>query len=403
MAALDADGTPGWRHVLVTYDGSGRGAGVSLYVDGRQVESLVERDLLAGSTRANASIYVGSRPNACFFQGVIDDVRIFNRELTANDVEQLCQWSVESLTRLSANQRTAEQQALLQRYYASVDSLARRLQGDLIVAETALREALVTRFAVAEGAISRGKRKDYRRWFINSQGQTMVVFDKSGEAGDHDLKHSFAISNCEVTFAEYKRFSEDSRMFPNENRPVHSVDWFKAAAYCNWLSQQDGIPKDQWVYDPNDENKFVGGMKIKPNYADLIGYRLPTGADWGHACRAGSVETYSFGEPQTLLPDYAQYIANAGGQSRPVGSLLPNEAGLFDMQGNLWEWTLDATEGDLSPVRSTHARILRGGAFYLDGAITHPDSRTQYTPGVQISNISFRPARTYRPSPSQTP
>ncbi|MCP4786127.1 MAG: SUMF1/EgtB/PvdO family nonheme iron enzyme [Fuerstiella sp.] len=378
---MDLEGIPGWRHVLITYDGSGRGDGVSFYLDGRRVESRVERDLLEGSTRANAPVYVGSRPKSGYFEGVIDDVRIFNRELTANDVEQLYQWSVESLARLSANQRTAEQQALLQRYFATGGRRARQLQRDLVAAETALQ--------------------NNRLWYVNSQGQTMAVFyDVGVSSNDKQVKH-FAISNCEVTFAEYKHFLRASRIVvplpPNHDRPVHRVNWFQAAAYCNWLSQQDGISRDQWVYEPSDRNSYGDGMKIKPDYADLIGYRLPTGAEWEYACRAGAIGTYSFGEPQSLLQNYSQYIANAGGHSRRVGSLLPNEAGLFDMQGNVWEWTLDPTVGEMSPVKATTARVLRGGAFYLDENVTLPGSLTNYVPAMEISNIGFRIARTWIP------
>ncbi len=126
---------------------------------------------------------------------------------------------------------------------------------------------------------------------------------------------------------------------PRTTARFTSVTWYDAAAYCNWLSEQEGIPEEQWVYEPNDQGQYADGMKIKDNAVELSGYRLPTEAEWEFACRAGSSGSYGFGESVPLLERYAQYIVNSSGRSHSVESLLPNTVGLFDMHGNLWEWT----------------------------------------------------------------
>ena len=69
------------------------------------------------------------------------------------------------------------------------------------------------------------------------------------------------------------------------NEPITYVSWFDAAIYCNRLSQQEGIPPDQWCYEM-DENEQI--TKLRPNYLSLTGYRLPTEAELEYATRANA-------------------------------------------------------------------------------------------------------------------
>jgi eukaryotic-like serine/threonine-protein kinase len=194
-----------------------------------------------------------------------------------------------------------------------------------------------------------------RGWYINSQGQTMVIVRgpvefEMGEEKFHYRKtigHSFAIASKEVTVEQFERFLKENPRVQVENSkpfspaptcPMNGVTWYDAAAYCNWLSKKDGIPDDEWCYGPNEKGDYAEGMRLKSNAENRKGYRLPTDAEWEFSCRAGTRTGYSFGEPWELLEKNGWYMKNSSIKSQPAGSLKPNDLGLFDLHGNVSEW-----------------------------------------------------------------
>lgn len=109
-------------------------------------------------------------------------------------------------------------------------------------------------------------------------------------------------------------------------------------------------------------------------------YRLPTEAEWEYACRAGSQQAYGFGADSTQLADYAWYAGNSEEKTHPVGKKQPNAWGIYDMHGNVAEWTYDQYKEDYSGVSGTvknpvvepdqlYPHVLRGGS-YMDDANT---------------------------------
>jgi formylglycine-generating enzyme required for sulfatase activity len=322
------------------------------------------------------------------------------------------------LDRLSQDQRENVIPRLLQLYREDVDP---GLHG---AAEWLLRQwGMEGELRKLDKELATGRVEGKRRWYTNGQGETMVVIANAGEfwMGEGTERHrqmigrSFALASKEVTVEQFLRYRKDhqfdKRFAPMGDCPVNNVTWYEAAAYCNWLSEQEGIPKDQWCYEPNKDGSYAKGMKMAPNYLQRTGYRLPTEAEWEYGCRAGSETTYSFGELVNLLAKYAWYGENSANQLQSVGTLRPNEYGLFDMLGNALEWTQSAwkevgkTEGrrimddkeDNTDINNTFFPVLRGGEFdsHLSGVFSA--YRYHAGPAFRYFNAGFRPARTFTP------
>jgi formylglycine-generating enzyme required for sulfatase activity len=273
-------------------------------------------------------------------------------------------------------------------------------------------------------ALATGKVEGPRRWYVNGQGQTMVIIPAPGEfwMGEGDGRHQrridrhFALAAREVTVAEFLRFRREhdynQATAPTTDCPMSSgLSWYQAAAYCNWLSKEEGIPKEQWCYLPNEKGEYAGGMQAAEGYLQRLGYRLPLEAEWEYACRAGSVTPWSHGAAEDLVGKYGWFLTNSSNRAHPVGGLRPNDLGLFDLHGNAWEWCHDRYEdwgptgpevriegrGEAEDIKDSDARVMRGGSFlYNPWAGRSANRDYKNVPGYLGRNLGFRPARMIR-------
>lgn len=145
--------------------------------------------------------------------------------------------------------------------------------------------------------------------------------------------------------------------------PANSMSVDAAMMFCRWLYQQTGI--------------F---------------YRLPTEAEWEYACRAGSTSTYFFGNDATVLGQYAWFKTNSKGKYQRVGLKKANAWGLYDMLGNLTEWTADQYDsaylinlqsGTTDPLilpSSRYPRSVRGGSYMDDASKLKASFRSASNP-----------------------
>jgi formylglycine-generating enzyme required for sulfatase activity len=163
-------------------------------------------------------------------------------------------------------------------------------------------------------------------------------------------------------------------------------------------------------------NKFYPG-KVEANKQPMVNINwedarafcqrvqgdLPTEAQWEYAARAGTSTAYSFGDDIALLKDYAWYKDNAN-QRQAVGQLKPNPWGLYDMHGNVWEWTRDwydkYTPGELfdpTGPNSGNVRVVRGGSFDSPPERLRSAFRISDPPEVRDVFGGFRCVRVPRP------
>ncbi|HTL08930.1 MAG TPA: SUMF1/EgtB/PvdO family nonheme iron enzyme [Chitinophagaceae bacterium] len=182
----------------------------------------------------------------------------------------------------------------------------------------------------------------------------MAAFEVSRDAFDVFYKDEATPQNSAVDAVtrpsqQYIDFSLG--MGKEGGYPVNSMSQYAALMYCRWLYSKTGI--------------F---------------YRLPSEAEWEYACRAGSNTRYFFGDDSSQLDKYAWYAANSGDKFQKSGQKLPNAWGLYDMLGNVSEWTLDhydpqsleKLKDDIANpfaavVVARYPKVLKGGN-YADGA-----------------------------------
>jgi serine/threonine protein kinase/formylglycine-generating enzyme required for sulfatase activity len=259
-----------------------------------------------------------------------------------------------------------------------------------------------------------------RGWYVNREGQTYVIVSEPDRfrvqlpGGGHEIRvdHPFAIASKEVTLEDFRKFTKESPWGADKaaaNCPVNWVSWYEAAHYCNWLSDRDEIPKEQWCYEPID-GRYAKWMRLAKGFPRLAGYRLPTGVEWELAARAGTKTPWSCGEgDEELVGQYAWFYHNSHAElssklrRSPVGMLKPNELGLFDMLGNVSEWCHDKDDHgksrDTEPVSAddnvidNDVRVERGGSF--NGWTTEVTSSTREAapPFRKFDFVGFRPVR----------
>ena len=219
------------------------------------------------------------------------------------------------------------------------------------------------------------------------------------------------VAATEVTVAQFRQCQPDKYIAedfsPSPDCPANVVTWPQAVAYCNWLSEQHGLPP----FYPTDREELLR-WRATPEMLKEPGYRLPTAREWHVAASGGSETELHFGNNHQMILRYDwlqensqnQAIANrpvsyekatkrSGYQSapsRPVGSLRPNEFGLFDVYSNVVEWTSDVGGSNAS---EREVRGLSVGAtlevFYL-----LQFQSGSHAPMVEYNSLGLRVVRT---------
>ena len=220
------------------------------------------------------------------------------------------------------------------------------------------------------------------------------------EKPDHSVRISraFYMSNYEVTQKQWREvMGINPSYFKGDDLPVEQVSWYDAVEYFNRLSRREGLTP---CYSGS-------GDSILCNFS-ANGYRLPTEAEWEYAARGGNQSKGYTHAGSNSVGDVGWYDGNSGGATHPVGRKRPNELGLYDMSGNVWEWCWDwyvayssstatdpvgASGGPDRMNRGGSLRVVRGGSWFDAGRL-HVAGRGYGSPSSSSDLLGFRPVRT---------
>ena len=278
-------------------------------------------------------------------------------------------------------------------------------------------------------------------WYLGDNEHTLAVFPPvefwmgsvDTEKGRYPteprhrvhIPRSFALAMKETTMRQFMTFLTEMKRDAKELKftpcysagpegPIIAVTWYEAAQYCRWLSEKAKLPEEEMCYPPIADIK--PGMNLPPGFLSRTGYRLPTEAEWEYACRAGTETSRYFGTSRKMLGHYAWFILNSqnqdsSNQTWQVGRLMPNDFGLFDMQGNATEWcqTLWVEKHQEGPggsaridsedslvVDGAQPRVLRGGSFLAHEPDLRSALRGRNQPALYFDTVGFRIARTLK-------
>lgn len=226
--------------------------------------------------------------------------------------------------------------------------------------------------------------------------------------------NSFMISRYEITFDQFDLFCKAENIplppdggYGRGDRPAGNVNWYDAVSYCNWLSEYEGLDPC-YQFFPGHRDK--GNMSIFDSEKLLVvceysknGYRLPSEAEWEFAA-AGGVSSRNFiYSGSNNVHEVAWYFDNGGKYPNTVGAKLPNELGLYDMSGNVYEWTSgwymrnypDIQEGDINPVGPDKgsSKVVRGGSCFFDSRGCRIWYRKALQPACRVPYVGFRVVR----------
>lgn len=246
--------------------------------------------------------------------------------------------------------------------------------------------------------------------FVAVKGGTFLMGSDTGEANERPVHRvtvgDFWMAKTEVTQAFWNSLMHTNRTDAvGDQRPVDQVGFAEACEFCNRLSESHG-------YEPayRIEGQAVEWDRTSP------GFRLPTEAEWEFASRGGLLTQNFVFSGSDHADEVAWTAGNTGSSAEPVGLKKPNELGLYDMSGNVWEWCWDwfaaypacdlvdpagPLVGDIHQAQDAAPtagpmRVGRGGGWSFDSSNARVTAR-YFAPDYRGWVNGLRPVRTTNP------
>ena len=212
----------------------------------------------------------------------------------------------------------------------------------------------------------------------------------------HEVRvSSFWIGKYQITQKEWVEvMGKNPSEYKGDRLPVQNVSWYDAVEYCNKRSIREGLTPcySYSSYGTNPANWPAGWNTSDYNHDNVscdwnaLGYRLPTEEEWEYAARGG-LETHGYTySGSNDIDEVAWYSGNKSSSgTKQVGSKLPNELGIYDISGNVWEWCWDIYRGA--------CRVVRGGSWFNFASNCAVSYRSGYGAALSGNDLGFRVCR----------
>lgn len=240
------------------------------------------------------------------------------------------------------------------------------------------------------------------RFIMGSPESESGRYEWEGPQTRVDIEHGFWMAETPVTVGQFREFTLETgyrtdaeqdlrrgvRIWRNgqweegsgrswqsvfaerSDYPVVGVSWRDAQAFVEWLNRRESQ-----------------AGRLPPGYV----YGLPSEAQWEYAARAGTQSRWSFGDRRQDLAEYAWFEANSGERVQPVAQKAPNPWGLYDMHGNVWEWTRSPWR-EQTGADAGQTRVYRGGSWINEANQTRSAHRLRSGEAFRSSILGFRVA-----------